>query len=66
MSRNAKIGLCILLLGVGMFLLGASLFSYSGPALNPLVSEAGMWAFILWLPTIIIGIVFMVIPSKKR
>lgn len=65
MSANQKIGLCLLILGVGMFIFGISMFSYQGSNLNPLISEAGMYSFFLWLPVIIAGIVFL-ISSRGR
>lgn len=47
MNRYQKIGALIIVLGIGMFVLGASLFSYSGPDLNPIVSKMGMYSFFL-------------------
>jgi len=42
-----------------MFVFGASIFSYQGNHLNPIINKAGMYSFFLWLPTIIIGIVML-------
>ena len=40
-----------------MALFGASMFSYIGPTLNPIVSDIGEYSFFLWLPVLIIGVV---------
>jgi hypothetical protein len=53
------IGLSLVILGVSMLFFGASLFSYSGPKLNPVIDKVGLFSFFLWLPTIIVGIVFL-------
>lgn len=66
MSRLKIFGLLILLLGVSMFLFGVSMFSYSGPSLNPIISDLGKYSFFLWLPTIIVGIVFLAWPQKRK
>lgn len=66
MTRNRIIGISLILLGVAMLFFGASMFTYQGNNLNPLVSKAGMYSFFLWLPTIIIGVVFMLIRRNKR
>jgi hypothetical protein len=59
-------GLLITILGVAMFLFGMSMFSYSGPALNPIVSDIGKFSFFLWLPTLIIGIVTLARSPKRK
>ncbi len=65
MTANRKIGVCLLLLGVGMFVLGVSMFSYRGNV-SPIVSKMGMYSFFLWLPTLITGVVMIFIrPFKK-
>jgi hypothetical protein len=48
-----------------MFCLGVSMFTYQGNSLSPLIYEAGKYSFILWLPTIIIGIVLVAISVSK-
>ncbi len=63
MSRNRKIGLVLIILGLLMAVFGASMFSYQGKPLNPIADTLGIFSFILWLPTVITGIVFM--RSKK-
>ena len=42
-----------------MFIFGASMFTYRGNGLNPIVSKLGMYSFFLWLPTIAVGIFIM-------
>lgn len=59
MTTKRKIGTVLIILGVAMFLTGGSLFSYQGPRLNPIISDIGMISFMLWLPTLIIGIVLV-------
>jgi hypothetical protein len=66
MNRYQKIGILIIVLGIGMLVLGASLFTYSGPALNPIVSKMGMYSFFLWLPTIILGVVFLFLKGNNK
>ena len=65
MSTYQKIGIITLLLGIGMFLFGASMFTYQGPTLNPIVSKLGMYSFFFWLPTIITGIILLFIRKRK-
>jgi len=66
MNINKKIGIAIILLAVAMFVLGMSLFSYQGPALNPVISKIGMWSFLLWIPTIILGAILIFIGKSKK
>jgi len=47
MSRLKIIGLSITLLGVAMLLLGASIFTYRGSSLNPIISDLGKYPFFL-------------------
>lgn len=63
--KGRIIGVCLILLGIVMFFFGVSMFTYQGNNLSPLVSKAGMYSFVLWLPTIIIGIAFMIVARKK-
>lgn len=49
-----------------MFLFGVSLFTYQGPSLSAFVSKVGEYSFALWLPTIIIGIVFLAVNKTKK
>lgn len=64
MSKYQVFGLVVIILGIGMFLYGVSMFTYQGPPLNPIVSKIGEYSFFLWLPTIVIGICLLFI--KKR
>ncbi|WGQ11373.1 hypothetical protein QG516_06865 [Pedobacter gandavensis] len=65
MSKYQIVGIVAVFLGIGMALFGASLFTYQGPPLNPVVSEIGMYSFFLWLPTIIVGICLLFIKKKR-
>jgi len=60
------IGVFIILIGIGMFCFGISLFAYQGPPLSRFVSKAGEYSFSYWLPTIIIGVLFLIIPKKIK
>ena len=63
MTINRKIGTGLIILAIAMFLVGGSLFSYQGERLNPIISDVGMFSFMLWLPTLIVGIILV---SRKR
>jgi hypothetical protein len=65
MTPTRIIGIALILLGIGMFFFGVSMFTYQGNNLNPLVSKAGMYSFFLWLPTIIIGIVLLIVGRRR-
>jgi hypothetical protein len=67
-SKLLLIGGLTTLLGVGMFIFGASMFSYAGPSLNPIISKLGMYSFFLWLPVLGIGLVmfFIGVFSRKK
>ncbi len=47
----------MIIMGVIMLFVGGSLFGYQGPSLNPIISDIGMYSFLLWLPTLITGII---------
>lgn len=61
MSSKRKIGIAVLVLGVIMFLVGTSMFTYQGE-INPIVSRIGEFSFIGWFPTLIFGLIL----SKKK
>jgi len=65
MTIHRKIGLGIIGLGVIMFFVGASLFTYRGN-INPIVSKIGMFSFFFWVPTIILGTVIFKTKRGKR
>jgi hypothetical protein len=48
-----------------MFLIGASFFSYQGPTLNPIVSIIGTGSLILCMPTIAVGMIWLIIIFRK-
>ena len=66
MTNYRKIGIIMIIVGVIMFFVGASLFSYQGKPLNPIISDVGMYSFILWLPTIITGAILLLIKKKSN
>ena len=66
MTIYQKIGIGVTILGIGMFVLGASLFTYQGERLNPIISDIGMYSFLLWLPTLITGLILVCIRKRKR
>lgn len=59
-------GIFLLMLGLGMFYLGITTFTWRGPGLSNFVYEAGKYSFFLWFPTVIIGIALIVNGRKKR
>jgi hypothetical protein len=67
MTKNRIIGIVLIITGVAMLIIGASLFSYLGPPLNPIISEIGKYSFFFWLPTLIVGIfIFSFSKRNKR
>jgi|WetSurMetagenome_2_1015567.scaffolds.fasta_scaffold1468110_1 hypothetical protein len=60
-----KLGIVVIILGVLMFILAASTFSYTGN-INPWLSKIGMISFVIWLPTLLIGIILFIIGNLKR
>jgi len=61
MKKQRKIGIALIILGVILFIVGASVFSYRGE-INPIVSGIGEYSFIAWLPIVILGFVV----SRKK
>jgi hypothetical protein len=59
-------GVLIILIGLGMFCFGVSMFAYQGPPPSTFVSKAGEYSFFYWLPTIAIGVVFLIIPKNHE
>lgn len=49
-------GILIIVLGIGMFFVGASAFTYQGNFMSAFMSMAGKFSFSYWFLTIIIGI----------
>lgn len=66
MSRIRIARLLISLLGIGMLIFGAGMFTYRGEALSPLVSKLGELSFIYWIPTIIIGIALFIAGQTSK
>jgi hypothetical protein len=66
MSRLKVIGLVLILIGIGMLLIGGSLFTYSGPPLNPIINNLGKYSFLFWLPVLIVGIAVFTWPQKRK
>jgi len=64
MTLTRRLGIGCIVLAIAMFLIGGYLFSYQGEALNPIIRNIGMLCFMLWLPTLIIGIV--IVSNTKR
>lgn len=56
-SNKSRIALWVIVLGVIMFLTGAGIFAYQGAPLHPIISKIGTWSFILWLPTVLLGLI---------
>jgi len=66
MTIYRKLGTALIILGVVMLLIGGSLFSYHGERLNPIISDIGMISFMLWLPTLIVGVILVSRKAKKE
>ena len=68
MTTYRKLGAGLVILAVAMLLVGGSLFGYQGKRLNPIISDIGMISFVLWLPTLIVGIIMVSrkTPRKRR
>lgn len=64
MKTQRIIGLVMIVLGVIMFFIGASLFSYTGE-LNPIINEIGKYSFFCWLPTILVGVLLFTLKKSK-
>lgn len=64
-SNKSKIALWVIVLGVIMFLTGAGIFAYQGTPLHPVISQIGTWSFILWLPTVLLGLILRFIYRKS-
>jgi len=64
-NKKSKIALWIIGLGVIMFFTGASIFTYRGNALHPIISKIGMWSFILWFPMVLLGLILLFIYRKS-
>jgi hypothetical protein len=54
------IGVLVVILGIAMFLFGVSMFTYQGPPISNWVNNAGKYSFILFLPTISVGITLLI------
>lgn len=59
MTSIRTIGIVLLILGLGMFFLAVTVFTWLGSGLSEFISEAGKYSFFLWLPTIIVGIILI-------
>jgi hypothetical protein len=60
------IGVILIILGIAMLVFGTSIFGYQGKRLSQIISDLGFFSFILWLPTIIVGIVFIGVKKKLK
>jgi hypothetical membrane protein len=68
MRKSSIIGILIMALGIAMFFFGASMFSYQGNSLSPIVSAIGKYSFLYFFPTIVIGAMILLFGQllKKR
>jgi uncharacterized membrane protein YkgB len=62
----SKLGIIIILIAIGMFSFGGSMFTYQGPPLTSFVSKAGEYSFFYWLPTMGLGVVLLIIDKTKK
>lgn len=56
----------LLLTGIGMFCFGVAAFTWSGPGLSQFMSNLGKYSFLLWLPTIIVGLALIAVGGKRK
>ncbi len=61
MNLLLKIALGLIGISAIMFVLAASLFTYSGESLHPIISTRGMYSFMLWLPVFLFGGLLLII-----
>jgi len=64
MTIYRKTGLVIIILGIVMFFFAVYMFSLTGKV-NPIISKIGMYSFIFWLQTIVLGIIVALISKRK-
>ena len=65
MSKYQISGLVMVVLSIMMFIYAASMFTYQGSPLSQFLTKTGEYSFFLWLPTLIIGLVFLFIRKKN-
>ena len=58
------VGLCTLLTGIVMFVIGAGAFVYLGEP-NWFYNTFGGFAFVFWLPTLLLGLVLTILGIRK-
>ena len=61
MNLLLKIALGLIGMSAIMFVFAASLFTYSGEKLHPIISTMGMYSFMLWLPFFLLGGLLLII-----
>ncbi len=61
-----KIGMGIILLGFSMFIFGVSMFTYQGPELSSIIIRLAEYSFVFWLPTLLLGLIFLCISKIKK
>jgi hypothetical protein len=62
MTIIGKIGIGFILTGIIMFFIMGSMFSYMGD-ISPTIKLIGEISFVLWLPSIVLGIILLL---KKK
>ncbi|SMO85273.1 hypothetical protein SAMN06265349_10586 [Flavobacterium resistens] len=65
MHRYIKIGLLLIFSSILMWFLGISLFT-SNSHINSVLSFLGQISFIIWLPTFLVGLFFLLRPKNKK
>jgi hypothetical protein len=60
------ISVFIILSGIAMLFFGLSMFSYQGPPLSNFMSGVGKYSFMLWLPTIALGLALLIFYIRMR
>lgn len=64
MNTYRKIGIGLIILGIGMFITGVHFFTYRGD-ITAFISKVGELSFTFWLPIIIGGFIFLGFNSEQ-
>lgn len=66
MAASRKIGIVLIILAVIMLIIGASVFTYRGSYINPVLSNLGKYSFLFWFPILVMGLVFVFLEKTNK
>jgi len=66
MTASKKIGIVLIVIAAIMLIVGVYMFSYQGANINPLLSKIGKYSFFLWLPFLIMGLIFLFLEKLTK